>query len=194
MGRLGFVLALFGLLLGARPAHGQRADLRDRADTTIERMVVFSPAVRERLDAYWNDRSPTQTERGFCLRAVLEVWPTRYQAIVYDVEPARMHFATPYASAFECPVDMIELHTHPPTTCTVKDKDEAVSDCGLGGVDAFNCAPSRADRAQLTAHHRVLAVVQCDRRALVPFWNTAWEPPALVVPPALRSKDKTEYE
>lgn len=137
------------------------------ADAQRKPVGIIEDDVRGMLAAAWNDTNATQSERAYCVlyQPVMGTATTFYR--VYAALPALVMDSSQYGVAFLCPTDIPNLtilHTHPPTSC-VDGK------CVLGGYDSYACEPSPGDQDNLNASDRPVALVQCDRNAVVFYLN-----------------------
>jgi hypothetical protein len=123
--------------------------------------VDITPAVRESIAADWPP--PVETMRCLTLRPHTDSTdgvPWLVIAWRWTVNVG----ATPWKVGGECPEGTVTLHDHLPVTCYAM---PSVA-CVPGGVRAYHCAPSVADRAYLARRpHQPLNGVRCDARALV---------------------------
>lgn len=188
--RRAFVLAV-ALLGFAVVACGQTTvAVHTPADTTLEKDwitvnlgIILDPA-RKELQAAWTD-DPRQVERAYCVGMVRWRVAWAYDsagrrlgrevlAIVSLVDTAETEGATPTRIAkIDCPANMVELHTHPPTTCT--DRDDP-SSCSYGGIYAFQCQPSREDYLSLISSGDPFGIIQCGREEFRFYWPQDYRP------------------
>lgn len=145
------------------------ADIRDVPTFWI------ADSVKAQLAADWTD-SLGQRERAYCLTYTVNRPLTNWNGPedvfwIVGAVLAPMSAQTPTSVSFNCPKGTVALHTHPPQTRLF------TTDGVLylpEGQEARQCWPSRTDRAALMLQHQPLGMVQCDRHALVPYWNPVW--------------------
>lgn len=148
-------------------------------DSTLFYGAVINPA-REVLEASWTD-SVESGSKGYCARRVRyyhedsvdSYGGKAFLALVIEVVPAdTANRKMADAGLFSCPRYMPLIHTHPPITCRqfmAEDSSQILS-CAPGGLDAYQCAPSREDYAALIKTGEPFGAIQCDRHAIVFYW------------------------
>jgi hypothetical protein len=164
-------------LLGSKSAAAQQGHL-----------VLVAPAVRAQLARAWDDTSPDQHERAYCM--VLEPMPTvefpkRY--MVMSLLTAHVTKSSGYSVEPHCPdlANIAVLHTHNPVTCQrVNQALYYSADCAMGGNDAWQCMPSPQDNRFLRRFSQMpFHGVQCDRNAINFYWQDELPPPGAELPP-----------
>lgn len=159
-------------------------------DKTLFYGAVVNPA-REVLELAWTD-SVEPGSKGYCARRVKYYYQDSadstdgkdFLALVIEVIPADTadrNLAD--AGLFYCPRHMPLIHTHPPITCRefmAEDSSQILS-CEPGGLDAYQCAPSREDYEALAKTEEPFGAVQCDRHAIVFYWPQQFRSDSLLV-------------
>jgi len=153
------------LALAALPgaAHAQMARFQ----------FVVAPTVRDSLARAWDDSTPRQNERGYCLDYKAERAPFGVVKVTLTkfVKPDSVWDPTPYSIGYRCPDSTLDLHTHTPVTCPMAGAfDRDLKHCVAGGDDAWICYPSGQDQLSLTAVGRPVAFIQCSRHAILPYF------------------------
>lgn len=167
----------------------QAPQARSTADTTLSKDwvnvyygVIVNPA-RKVLEDAWTD-STRQVERAFCIQSVSYSvqWARTHEgnklgrevlARVWTVDTAITKGATPtHIADIDCPSNAYLLHTHPPTSC----QDDSLPTCVYGGVNAFNCDPSREDYITLVTKKHRFGVLQCGKNQFRFFWPSEYRP------------------
>lgn len=144
------LLALLPLHAGAQVRHG-----------------YVIGAAREQLAAAWDSTNPYQVERVYqvvedtLLPKGIDERDPAY--IVFSVVPCFVQMATPGSVRYNCPDESAPtIHVHTPATCS-----RDFSHCVMGGEQAYDANPSRADRRTLQLRRSAYAVVQVSRDVFV---------------------------
>lgn len=152
------------------------------ASAQAVRLGVVMDLPRQQLALAWDDLNARQVERAFCVvdwsygvYHISRTEPIQDDTVfrVFRLQPAEVSSATPISAEFDCPDGVPELHIHTPTTCMGDDP----STCGLGGLNAYSCQPSRGDYEKLVRRHDAFGVIQCDKRAFVFYYPTEYAVP-----------------
>jgi hypothetical protein len=159
------------LILGVL-AWAPRCAAQAPKDTTPAPRVWIYPSVREHLAQDWRADSAAylRNERAYCLQYFTE---KRHDGMddlfVVGAVRAKETDVTPRSVTARCPAPgMLLLHTHPPHTCALV-KDGKIA-CFPGGPGAYACQPSRMDEGTLRLRRDPVAFIQCDERALAPYF------------------------
>lgn len=163
-------IAFMALLMPAL-AHGQ-ASIAQSEKPPLHVTFVLSDSVRSYLADAWDDSTATQNERGYCLGGKATVHGPDIHFILSSITPAdSVANATPYTIDYFCPAFTVDLHIHTPATCTITEMGTVdLSTCVLGGVDAWECYPSRADLSTAQGSHGLpLSLIQCDKHAVIGY-------------------------
>lgn len=145
---------LLALLLLASPLQSQTIVL-----------VSATDSVKRFLAAHWDDqRNAGQNEAAWCASYVFAVGQGGEPFIILTgIDSADTKRASPRGISFDCPTQLVEIHSHPPSS------EGEGGFYSFGGIGAHICGPSQNDLNHLAKSGRLFAVVRCDRYALVGF-------------------------
>lgn len=174
-----FVLAL--LVASTLPA---------QTSPRVMRYGIVEPRLRDSLETFW-DTTASAVERGLCITGWFKggkqypaqkgppTGDTAYVVLVVS-PPDTIMEATPLLLRYGCHgANVPTIHTHTPTTC-----DDFGRNCVVGGLEAFQCHPSRGDYVSLILSGAPFGVVRCGPRHYVFYY------PADVRPEPLRWQPK----
>lgn len=148
---------------------------------------IVTGTARAVMERDWSD-SVGQVERAYCvermtiLRSIDDTSAIRngrdtlaldsagehpYLAVIVEqVSRAKVAKATPTQLVdIRCSSGQPIVHTHAPHTC------QPDGTCDFGGVNAWQCFPSRVDYETLMREEMPFGVIQCDRRAFMFYWR-----------------------
>lgn len=142
----------------------------------------ISETVRDSLAKAWDEKNPEQNERAYCVSYTISMEMDR--RIHYNLDslvvPDSTQYPTPMSIHFWCKKGTVTLHIHTPTTC---EQDEfggvRLNTCMMGGPLAWICGPSSGDFRFLEVRNQRIGFIQCDKHAIVPFFNYHWNPDAV---------------
>lgn len=134
--------------------------------------VIINQNVRDTVNNLWEDSTWNWNEEAGCLKY-------RYSHGKYYVfklqKPDTVLDPTPYNITFSCHAEYAMFHTHSPVTCGYTNMYQVdLTSCKYGGVDAWNCKPSKGDLSIIKkqAKFRPFAVIMCDRNKFRIYFPT----------------------
>lgn len=155
-------------------------------------VVWINQNVRDRLKKDWDTTNPNQVERKYCVMYESTVRPDGDpEYIIVAALPARVDTATPKSIRGICPNDIVDgtvhftdIHIHVPTSCDIDGDGNSVN-CVMGGIEAWQCAPSAQDWAWLFSTNYKFALIQCSAEGItpyfkIPFWRGNKVPTSLI--------------
>lgn len=172
------VVAVLGIAMAAAAAQVANAP-EPSAPSSVEIYGAITGKARAQLAAAWDDVSPQQVERAYCVsQAEYQIVTTkskrRLVTILVDSiqKPDTVAHADPKQIVYRCPAGKPTLHIHTPTSCYAgRDGNVDTSTCVLGGIGAWFCGFSEADLQSFVQSRLLFHVVQCDRNAFVFWWS-----------------------